>query len=88
MRGWASRCLLPDEWACDVAATYLTLRLEEAERHWGRPWSQVANVAAVAGSPITADVTYRLRLGDGKAQRVLDLAVIDLVVVHQTGEDG
>jgi hypothetical protein len=28
-------CLLPEEWACDVAATYLTLRLEEAERHSG-----------------------------------------------------
>lgn len=35
LRGWAGRCLLPEEWACDVAATYLTLRLEEAERHSG-----------------------------------------------------
>ncbi|MDT7670259.1 MAG: hypothetical protein QOC74_3042 [Pseudonocardiales bacterium] len=32
VRGWAGRWLLPEEWACDVAATYLTLRLEAAER--------------------------------------------------------
>jgi len=35
LRGWADRCLLPQQWACDVAATYLTLRLEQAERHSG-----------------------------------------------------
>jgi hypothetical protein len=35
LRGWAGRSLLPEEWACDVAATYLTLRLEAAERHTG-----------------------------------------------------
>jgi hypothetical protein len=35
LRGWAGRYLLSEEWACDVAATYLTLRLEEAERHSG-----------------------------------------------------
>jgi hypothetical protein len=35
VRGWAGRYLLPKEWACDVAATYLTLRLEDAERHTG-----------------------------------------------------
>lgn len=35
VRGWAGRCVLPQEWACDVAATYLTLRLEAAERHTG-----------------------------------------------------
>jgi hypothetical protein len=35
LRGWAGRSLLPQEWACDVAATYLTLRLEEAQRHSG-----------------------------------------------------
>jgi len=35
VRGWAGRSLLPQEWACDVAATYLTLRLEVAERHTG-----------------------------------------------------
>lgn len=35
LRGWAGRWLLPEDWACDVAATYLTLRLEAAERHTG-----------------------------------------------------
>jgi hypothetical protein len=35
VRGWAGRCVLPQEWACDVVATYLTLRLEAAERHTG-----------------------------------------------------
>jgi hypothetical protein len=35
LRGWAGRDLLPKEWACDVAATYLTLRLEAAQRHTG-----------------------------------------------------
>jgi hypothetical protein len=35
LRGWGGRYLLPKEWACDVAATYLTLRLEDAERHTG-----------------------------------------------------
>lgn len=35
LRGWAGRWLLPPDWACDVAATYLTLRLEAAERHIG-----------------------------------------------------
>jgi hypothetical protein len=35
LRGWAGRCLWPEDWACDIAATYLTLRLEEAERHSG-----------------------------------------------------
>ena len=35
LRGWAGRYLLPEEWACDVAATYLTLRLEQAERYSG-----------------------------------------------------
>jgi hypothetical protein len=35
VRGWAGRCVLPQEWACDVAATYLTLRLEAVERHTG-----------------------------------------------------
>lgn len=35
VRGWAGRWLVPKEWACDVAATYLTLRLEAAERHTG-----------------------------------------------------
>jgi hypothetical protein len=35
LRGWAGRSLLPEEWACDVAATYLTLRLEAAQRHTG-----------------------------------------------------
>jgi hypothetical protein len=37
LRGWAGRSLLPQEWACDVTATYLTLRLEMAERHTGVP---------------------------------------------------
>jgi hypothetical protein len=27
LHGWAGRYLLLEEWACDVAATYLTLRL-------------------------------------------------------------
>ncbi|HWR49173.1 MAG TPA: hypothetical protein VN327_16425 [Pseudonocardiaceae bacterium] len=35
VRGWAGRDLLPKEWACDVAATYLTLRLDAAQRHTG-----------------------------------------------------
>ena len=35
LRGWAGRVLLPREWAADVAATYLTLRLEDAQRHSG-----------------------------------------------------
>lgn len=35
LRGCAGRSLLPEEWACDVAATYLTLRLEQAQRHSG-----------------------------------------------------
>lgn len=35
LRGWAGRPLLPEEWAHDVVATYLTLRLEAAERHTG-----------------------------------------------------
>jgi hypothetical protein len=35
VRGWAGQSLLPREWAHDVAATYLTLRLEAAERHIG-----------------------------------------------------
>jgi hypothetical protein len=35
VRGWAGRSLLPAEWASDVAATYLTLRLEAAQRHTG-----------------------------------------------------
>lgn len=35
LRGWAGRSLWPREWAHDVAATYLTLRLETAERHRG-----------------------------------------------------
>jgi hypothetical protein len=35
LRGWAGQSLLPREWAHDVAATYLTLRLEAAERHIG-----------------------------------------------------
>ncbi len=35
VRGWVGRRLVPKEWACDVAATYLTLRLEVAERHSG-----------------------------------------------------
>jgi hypothetical protein len=26
---------VPEEWACDVAATYLTLRLGQDERHTG-----------------------------------------------------
>jgi hypothetical protein len=39
VRGWAGRCVLPQEWACDVAATYLTLRLEAAEHHTGVVWS-------------------------------------------------
>jgi hypothetical protein len=33
VRGWAGRHLPPPHWAHDVAATYLTLRLEMAERH-------------------------------------------------------
>jgi hypothetical protein len=33
VRGWAGRHLLPPHWAHEVAATYLTLRLEMAERH-------------------------------------------------------
>jgi hypothetical protein len=35
VRGWAGRSLLPREWARDVATTYLTLRLEAAQRHTG-----------------------------------------------------
>lgn len=35
LRGWAGRHLLPREWAHDVTATYLTLRLEATERHIG-----------------------------------------------------
>jgi hypothetical protein len=35
VRGWAGRPLLPTEWASDVAATYLTLRLEAAQWHTG-----------------------------------------------------
>ena len=35
LRGWAGQYLLPREWAHDVTATYLTLRLEAAERHTG-----------------------------------------------------
>jgi hypothetical protein len=35
VRGWAGRSLLPREWACDVPTTYLTLRLEAAQRHTG-----------------------------------------------------
>jgi hypothetical protein len=35
LRGWAGQHLLPQGWAHDVAATYLTLRLEDAERHTG-----------------------------------------------------
>src|SRR5882757_880402 len=31
----AGRSLLPRDWACDVAATYVTLRLEAVERHTG-----------------------------------------------------
>lgn len=35
--GWAGRHLLPKpkQWAVDVGATYLTLRLEAADRHTG-----------------------------------------------------
>jgi hypothetical protein len=35
LRAWRGRDLLPAEWADDVAATYLTLRLELAERRTG-----------------------------------------------------
>jgi hypothetical protein len=35
LRGWAGQSLLPRQWAHDVAATYVTLRLEAAERHTG-----------------------------------------------------
>ena len=35
VRGWAGRSLLPPDWACDVAVTYLTLRLEAVQRHAG-----------------------------------------------------
>lgn len=35
LRGWSGRDLLPTAWADDVAATYLTLRLELAARHTG-----------------------------------------------------
>jgi hypothetical protein len=35
LRPWRRRQLLPAEWADDVAATYLTLRLELAERRTG-----------------------------------------------------
>ena len=36
VRGWVGRCLVsPQEWACDVAVPYLTLRLETAQRHTG-----------------------------------------------------
>jgi hypothetical protein len=35
VRGWAGQSLLPREWAHDVTTTYLTLRLEAAERHIG-----------------------------------------------------
>jgi hypothetical protein len=35
VRGWVGRPLVPEEWACDVRATYLTLRLEVAERYSG-----------------------------------------------------
>lgn len=35
LRAWAGRDLLPGVWADDVAATYLTLRLELAARHTG-----------------------------------------------------
>jgi hypothetical protein len=37
VRGWAGRSLLPADWASDVAATYLTLRLEAAQRFTGVP---------------------------------------------------
>lgn len=32
---WWMLNLLPGDWASDVTSTYLTLRLEEAERHTG-----------------------------------------------------
>ena len=35
LRGWAGQPLLPGDWAHDVTSTYLTLRLEDAERHTG-----------------------------------------------------
>jgi hypothetical protein len=35
LRGWAGRDLIETDWADDVAATYLTLRLELAERRTG-----------------------------------------------------
>jgi hypothetical protein len=35
LRGWAGEHLLPRPWAHDVATTYLTLRLEAAERPTG-----------------------------------------------------
>ena len=35
MRGWAGRDLIETDWADDVAATYLTVRLELAERRTG-----------------------------------------------------
>jgi hypothetical protein len=37
LRNRANRPLVPREWATDVAATYLTLRLEDAERHINMP---------------------------------------------------
>jgi hypothetical protein len=35
VRGWSGRPLLPPDWACDVASTYVTLRLEAVQRHAG-----------------------------------------------------
>jgi hypothetical protein len=55
VRGWAGRPLLPTEWASDVAATYLTLRLEAAQWHTGvrlidplfRGWCRLPGTSAV-----------------------------------------
>lgn len=62
LRGWAGRSLWPREWADDVAATYLTLRLEIAERHSG--------VTVLDPElPVLAPVAWHERNDPGAAQR-------------------
>jgi hypothetical protein len=67
LRGWAGRGVLPREWAGDVAATYLTLRLEAAERRTGVRLLEPAlpRLPAVAwherGDPGAAELSWLTR---------------------------
>lgn len=77
LRAWAGRHLLDPSWAADVAAVYLTLRLELASRHSGL---QLIDPAL----PRPAPLSWRRRSdpGAGPLERLIGLAGYEPAPMH------